>query len=71
MPKKISKGDVIELISINSNFTLIDDHVKRGMDFAKKEFNGIQERDKIKTEYCHENKINYIIIPHWEFCNTE
>jgi hypothetical protein len=31
----------------------------------------IQQRDKIKKEWCHNNDINFLEIPHTEFNNIE
>jgi len=38
---------------------------------GEKEFKKLQERDKIKTEYCKKNNIKLIRIPYTEFNNIE
>jgi hypothetical protein len=36
-----------------------------------KAFEGNQLRDQIKRDYCKENNIRLLEIPHWEFKNIE
>ena len=36
-----------------------------------KEFERLQQNDKIKTEYCKQNNIKLIRIPYWDFDNIE
>lgn len=38
---------------------------------AEEKLKETQRRDKIKTDYCRNNGINIIRIPHWEFDNIE
>jgi len=47
------------------------DFAGRGSIWVKKQFKEIQKRDKIKEDYCYNNGINLLIIPHWEFNNIE
>ena len=37
----------------------------------QRQFNKIQEHDKIKTQYCHDHRINLLRIPYWEKQNIE
>jgi len=34
-------------------------------------FNGLQERDEIKRNFCEDNKINLLVIPYWDYENIE
>jgi hypothetical protein len=34
-------------------------------------FEGLKHRDSIKQQYCYDNNINLLIIPHWDFDNIE
>jgi very-short-patch-repair endonuclease len=36
-----------------------------------RDFQNIQERDRIKDNYCFENKVELIRIPYWDFNNIE
>lgn len=41
----------------------------RSLEFSEKEFELWKIKDKIKEDFCIENKINLIKIPYWEFDN--
>ena len=47
------------------------DFAGRGIEWAKSELKKNKKRDKIKEDYCYNNGINLLIIPHWEFNNIE
>lgn len=47
------------------------DFAGKGAEWAKKQFQLIQERDRAKIEYCNKNKIPIIITPYWERDNME
>lgn len=47
-------------------------HYERGsFRMSDEEFEEVQKRDKIKTDYCKENNIKLIRIPYWDFDNIE
>lgn len=43
----------------------------KGEEWAKNELRIVQERDKIKSDYCRNNNIPLIEVPYWEFNNME
>ncbi len=47
------------------------DFASNGEKWALEEFKKIQKRDKLKNEYCRENKINMLRIPYWEKDNID
>lgn len=47
------------------------DFAGKGEEWAKKEFEKNQKRDKIKKKYCEQNNIPLLVIPYWEINNIE
>lgn len=47
------------------------DFAGKGKEWADDQFRQYKERDRIKTEYCRNNKIPLIRIPYWDFSIIE
>lgn len=47
------------------------DFYHKGIEFAKRQFEDLKIRDKMKNDYCFDNNINLVRIPYWDFDRIE